>query len=275
MSSIAHRLWNTTPKHLWEAVDRRIRPGRHRAVQPDWHTVQGGPIRGAKLYLAPTAVDTWAQMVQGTFDQFFLDALVATRPLEGTTLWDIGSHFGYHALAFAALAGTKGKVIAFEPNPANQERIRANFEKNPELSCRIQLDPRAVSKSAGTAAFVFADELESGLSSGSHLADITTPHGDYARFRRSEIPTIRIDDLIFSENKPVPDVIKIDVEGAETMVLEGSMQFFAKHHPVLLIEVHHILQMFRVQNFLTERGYAIAILDEEHATPGRCFILAK
>jgi hypothetical protein len=40
------------------------------------------------------------------------------------------------------------------------------------------------------------------------------------------------------------------------------------------MEIHHICLMYSVQNFLNQRGYSIRILDQEHASPSRCFVIA-
>jgi FkbM family methyltransferase len=277
MPSLAWRIWNSSPKTVFEALQRRLAPSRDSAVRPEWHRIKSGPIAGAELFLAPEAVDTWKLMAEGTVDQFLFDALKGEAILDGAVCWDVGSHFGYHALAFAALAGGKGEVVAFEPNPANQERIRTNLERNPSLAARIRLEPLAVADHTGTMTFVFARHLESGLSSGSHLAAAQTPNssGDYARFESAEVNTATIDDLVLNRRMKPPTVLKIDVEGAESLVLSGGRMFFQQHRPLLLIEVHHILQMFKVLQFLGEFGYRASILDEANASPGRCFIIAR
>jgi hypothetical protein len=125
--------------------------------------------------------------------------------------------------------------------------------------------------------FVFARHLESGLSSGSHLAAAQTPNtaGDYALFDRMEVTTATIDELVFQRGLAPPTVLKIDVEGAESLVLAGAREFFKNHHPLLLIEVHHILQMFQVLQLLGQYGYRAVVLDEENASPARCFLIAR
>jgi len=89
------------------------------------------------------------------------------------------------------------------------------------------------------------------------------------------VPAIQLDTFLQGADEPAPDVIKIDVEGAELQVLEGGRRLLAEHRPLLLMEIHHICQMFGVKNLLHSLGYQLSILDEARATPSRCFLLAE
>ena len=69
--------------------------------------------------------------------------------------------------------------------------------------------------------------------------------------------------------------MKIDVEGAEQLVLEGATKLLAIAQPLLFVEVHNISQMFYVQRLLLGAGYEMEILDAEHASLSRCFTVAR
>jgi len=276
MASVFNRIWNLSPKQICDAVKRRLFRGSPDDTSPSWHRVRSGPIKECELFVAPKAVDTWQHMVDGTFDGFFLGVLSA-RDLRGKTLWDIGSHFGYHALCFAAMAGESGSVVAFEPNLQNCNRIRLHLERNSGLGTRISLRPCAVADRTGELTFVTAPHLESGESTGSHLADANIPNArdSYTRFVTVTVPAVRLDDLMSEPGFTPPAVIKIDVEGAESLVLAGAMQLLRRHKPMLLIEIHHILEMFSIQPALLSLGYRLTLLGKEHASASRCFIMAE
>jgi FkbM family methyltransferase len=270
------RLWDISPRQLVGAVRRRLWPTARPA--PSWQTVRSGPLAGSQLMLAPTVLQAWQQMADGTYDSFLFDAIHCLADLTGRVCWDLGAHFGYHTLGFAALSGPAGKVIAFEPNPANVERIQLNLERNPDLAARIKVMPYAIGNKVANMTLIASNDLEGAYSSGSHLVGADTPHhnyGSYGQFRQTEVPVLTIDNLVFQQMVPTPDLIKIDVEGAESMVLEGGTQFFREHKPVLVLEVHHILQMLAVQRMLLAWGYELEVLDREHAEPGRCYVLAR
>ncbi len=272
---ILDRLWNLSPREFVAAVRRRAWPTPQ--ISPSWQTVRGGPLAGHQMLLAPTALDAWREMAEGTYDDFLFQAVRKEVDLTGKVCWDLGAHFGYHSMGLAVLAGPAGNVVAFEPNPANVERIRLNLRRNPDLAGRIDLMPCAVGNQMGTMRFVASSDLEGAFSSGSHLAGADTPHqhyGSYGRFQETEVAVTTIDHLVFQQKLAVPTFMKIDVEGAETMVLQGGARFFEQHRPALVLEIHHILQMLSVQQMLLGLGYRIEVLDREHAEAGRCFIMA-
>jgi hypothetical protein len=88
------------------------------------------------------------------------------------------------------------------------------------------------------------------------------------------VPAVRMDSLI-DRGERAPDVIKIDVEGAELLVLRGGRKLLVEKKPLLLIEVHHICLMFELQQLFPQLGYTARILDEQNASPSRCFIMAS
>lgn len=269
MSSFAHRLWNASPASLLRAVSRRL--ARWRA-QPAWHRVQAGPLAGAELLLDPPIEGGMREMIAGTFDAFLYDELKRGTSLQDAVCWDVGAHFGYHSLAFAALGA---HVTAFEPNPHNLTRLRQNLERNPSFAARIRVHPLALADGDGETTFVQSADTAGG-SSGSHIvaADAPCDTATYAHFERVPLRTARMDTLI-RDGEPPPAVIKMDVEGAEWLALQGGRELLARHRPFLFVEVHHIRVMFHLQPFLAALGYELRLLDEEHITPSRCFLAAR
>jgi FkbM family methyltransferase len=267
-----------SPRELTSAVQRRARLSRSSDIpSPSWHRIVAGPLAGAELYLAPEAVDTWRAMIAGTHDQFLFDAAVVSGPLDGKVCWDIGAHIGYHSLAFASLVGAGGQVVAFEPNPFNLSRMDMHLTRNPTLASRISVKTIALSDSSGVAEFRFSDDVESSISSGGHLTSALAPCDPwvYESFGRTQVKTATIDELVGSGEIAAPDVMKIDVEGAEAAVIRGGKEVIRLRRPILLVEVHHILQMLEVCQLLIGWGYRLEVLDREDAGPGRCFIMGR
>ena len=67
--------------------------------------------------------------------------------------------------------------------------------------------------------------------------------------------------------------MKIDVEGAEYLVLEGGTGLLEKYRPTLLIEIHSVLNMKNVSKILAKYNYAFEVLKEDRKS--RCFIAAS
>ena len=245
--------------------------------RPRWVRVSGGPLQDRQLFLDPDSPAYWErEMLEGRFDPFIYDELKQFGEIEGGTVWDVGAHIGYHSLAFAALVGPSGRVISFEPNPFNLERLRGHLEKNPELASRITLITSAVSDVDGEASFSFSPNVDDGTSSGSHLTSTPLPgeSWEYESFSETRVTTVRADSLLES-GVPPPDVMKIDTEGAEFLVVQGAKKLLSEHRPLVFIEVHNITLMLKVQQFMFDLGYRIRLLDAEHASKSRCFVVAQ
>jgi len=80
-----------------------------------------------------------------------------------------------------------------------------------------------------------------------------------------EVQTILLDEFVTEH--PVPDVIKIDVEGSEGDVLKGCSQLFDAAGPVLICEVHHEQAMHEVTEWLAGRQYTFSWLQESPHFP--------
>lgn len=270
MPSLLQRIWSTSPASLTRAVCRRVRNMR---AGEAWHEIAGGPARGLRMLL-PTPLDSGtAELVNGTFDRFFYEAIGRHRALKGARCWDIGANIGYHTLALAAQGA---HVVAFEPGKANVERLRLHVDRNPEVAQRIKVLPLAVADRDGEVSFKESSDM-TGASSGSHLSDASPPLGAavYAGFNECVVPALTMDTLVLKQGEPPPELIKIDVEGAEHLVLKGGMQMLTRHKPLLLVEVHHICVMLALSEILISLGYHINVVDREHASPSRCFIMAR
>jgi len=269
MPSWSERLWNTSLASLTRAVRRRW---QRATAQPAWHRVATGPLAGAELCFTNVTQGGWREMVAGTFDSFLYRELASRRDVKGAVCWDVGAHFGYHSLGFAALGA---QVVAFEPNPHNAARLRANLARNPRLAGRVRVRPEALANIDGPIQFVQSADLAE-TSSGSHLADAVAPAPDfiYENFERVPVTGARADTLLASGEAP-PAVMKIDVEGAEQLVLEGARGLLLRHKPLLLMEVHHIRLMYHLPPLLAGLGYRCQLVNEQHAEPSRCFLVAE
>ena len=249
-----------------------------RVSAPQWVEVTGGPLQGHYMLLNLSAPAFWhKKMMEGCYDSFIYDVIGELVPIQGATVWDVGAHIGYHSLAFAALVGLSGRVIAFEPNPHNIDRLRQHLERNTDLGECITLMTCALGNVDGEEDFVFSPEIDDGRSSGSHLNQAFVPEEPraYQSFSQTKVPVVTADTLLRDERVPGPSIIKIDVEGAEALVLAGAQHLLGSLKPVLLIEVHHIIAMHDTLNILLRLGYHTSIVDEAPNSPSRCFIVAQ
>lgn len=243
---------------------------------PAWHTIKKGKGRGIKLFIDTSTGQIGLDMASGKYDDYFFDLLAQLKP-EGKTILDIGAHIGFDTLIFAKQVGKKGKVIAFEPNLFNRKRLELNCAQNPELKKRIEIQDVAVSNTIGTADFLMTDTVDGWTSSGSFLDTAHThmEHKVYERelgFQRIRVPVLTLDAFVQDQHL-VPDILKIDVEGAEYLVLQGAKKVLLKHKPIVFMELHSIFSALLVGGILAQLHYEHNLLNEDK--DGRCFIVAK
>lgn len=144
----------------------------------------------------------------------------------GQTFYDIGANVGFLAVLAAKLVGPTGMVVAWDPVAANGQAVEHNFRLNQFAHLRLRV--AAVSAVAGTAEFQLSAESTWGslVNSGKEVNHAAG---------RITVPLETLDDL---RDVPLPDVIKIDVEGAEADVLRGAQRLLREHGPLLMIELH-------------------------------------
>ena len=143
----------------------------------------------------------------------------------GFTVLDVGANVGAYTVLFAQWAGPAGRVIAFEPAPASIAGLRRQLQLN-GLAGRVDVVEAAVAGTVGTASFESdgasgANALGAGAG-GAHTITVTTT-------------TI---DAFCAERGLRPDVIKIDVEGAELDVLRGARRTLQAASIAVFVEFH-------------------------------------
>ena len=84
-----------------------------------------------------------------------------------------------------------------------------------------------------------------------------------------DVQAIALDD--FSQKHVLPDLIKIDVEGAEAAVLRGSERIFATKRPLLICEVHHEEALREASRWLLDRNYSFQWLEDSPNFPRHLF----
>lgn len=252
---------------------RRRRPATPSVVHAAVETLlEGGPLSGRRLMI-DVSMPAFREMRFGAYD----GPLWAAFPeaADGLVL-DIGAHIGYHTLALA-VRYPGSEVISFEPNPANLKRLRANIDLNPDLAARITIMDVAVADAEGSFPFNSSANVDDQTSSGGYLEQVSPPMeaGIYQRagFQRSWVEVRRLDDLAVQLDWQRVAVIKIDVEGAEHLVLKGAMDLLGRHRPFLCIEVHSVACMLAVDALLLPLGYTVRLLSEDG--PGRAHIVAS
>ena len=164
----------------------------------------------------------------------------------GQTVCDIGANAGFYTLGMARMVGSDGRVIAFEPLPANLGKIRRHLEIN--KIDNVTLRGCALSDENGTAAFAVGENDFTGRISGKAKDGF-------------EVRTISLDEFISQERVVDPTFLKIDVEGAEAKVLAGARALIRRAHPSMLIALHGRQAALDCYSMLREAGYVVKELN--------------
>jgi FkbM family methyltransferase len=147
------------------------------------------------------------------FYDLALTRRIRTLSIEGGLMVDVGANLGYFSLLWAA-GNKENRAVAFEPSPRNLQHLARNIQAN-ALDSRISIRPCAASHCHGSLMFDPGPEVQTGwgglVASPSHSS--------------VEVAVTKLD----SEFSDIPiDLLKIDVEGADTWVLRGCESLLAR-----------------------------------------------
>ena len=236
----------------WSGIDSQSAVGRllrlplrslpARLVVP----ILSGPNRGMRWRVGAFDHGCWLGSFEIEKQQRLRDRL-----REGMTVFDIGAHVGFYTLLLARAVGDSGKVIAFEPWPANVTDCLAHVRMN-HLG-NVVVVPAAVTKTPGLAFFASGESTSTG-----RLARTDTG---------IRVTCVTLDELLKAGGFPVPDVIKVDVEGAESQVLEGAETLLREHAATWFVALHSPEQKQACLGLLTDAGYAVSGLNGDSCDP--------
>ena len=86
------------------------------------------------------------------------------------------------------------------------------------------------------------------------------------------VDVVRLDDVCSDGRAPVPDLIKIDVEGEELKVLRGAVTILRYRRPTILLATHGAATHRACCRFLVQRGYRIELLPYDTTAPDFDFL---
>jgi FkbM family methyltransferase len=198
-----------------------------------------------------------AQYVSGLYEVPLLKYL-ASHLKQGDVFYDVGGHIGIVSLIGARIVGPEGRVFAFEADPENASRIRDHGRMN--ALPQVEVVQSAVWSECKTLTFHRAPATSSRNTGGVvDIVENTCANGLIA------VESVTLDR--FALDRRPPSVVKIDVEGAEEMVLQGAHSVFRVSKPLLICEIHHARAAEGVARWLEAAGYRWKWLDAETEFP--------
>jgi FkbM family methyltransferase len=146
----------------------------------------------------------------------------------GDHVLDVGSNIGYYAVLAADRVGTTGRVIGCEPSPGVFEILKQNVQRFDPFN--VEVFPWAVGAKSGTLQF-----YESEIPNWGSLF----PNSTLMQTCTTIVTAKTVDEIVEGISDFRPRALRMDVEGAELMVLEGAREVLRNYKPCLFIEFHN------------------------------------
>ena len=135
---------------------------------------------------------------------------------EDSLVIDVGANIGIYTNVFKKSVGNSGKVVAIEADPTNASSLRRRFSSE----SRIDVIESAATDRSGTCRL---------------QQDPYNPAGHVLSIDGIEVSSVTVDEIVDRYKLPL-SLIKIDVEGAEQLVIQGATKSIKKYMPALFIE---------------------------------------
>lgn len=187
------------------------------------------------LYVTPDSALAYLKPGFAAFRD--LIAIASDSIQEDECVWDIGANVGIFSLMASHRVGPLGTVVCVEPDPFLASLVQRSAQLPPNRDRTINVLCAAVSSRTEVAQFSIAERGRASSSLQETNARSQTGGTRYTQF----VPTTTLDAMLTAF--PPPTLIKIDVEGAERLVLEGGRRLLEVHRPRLYIEVGHSQSM--------------------------------
>jgi FkbM family methyltransferase len=248
---------------LWQALNRVQHSGTlgRRLIETLTHPIRHRDLRIMRGSLAGARINlggSFLRYLTGDAEPEVQEAL-AELIEPGQTVYDVGANIGFFTILCSRLVGPTGKVYAFEPIPENLVTLRHNIALN-NLTNVIVVE-QALSASTGTAE-MFVSPWSAFHSLNVDGASKRENHGPDGG--QITVETVTLDEFVQGEGVSAPDLIKLDVEGAELLVVAGMRETLRTVQPLLLVEIHDTNDEYG--EFVDSINYRVRVIDGDTRT---------
>ena len=179
-----------------------------------------------KLYLDLRQYHMSFGIMNGEYEKFDIDLVKTILPDNGQFI-DVGGNVGYYSLSIAAHPSFRGSVLAFEPLPKLWDLFNRSIVAN-GFEDRVRVLQLALADAPGQ---LHLNDAEDTVNAGATRLVPNTAGVRVGRMAKVET----LDHVIGSLR---PDVMKVDIEGAEGLFLKGAQKTITAHKPSLLMEIN-------------------------------------
>jgi FkbM family methyltransferase len=209
------------------------------------YPVVKGPLKGRRFVLGAAAGEGGGASVYVGLMEPEKTAALQALLAPGQTVFDIGANIGYYTVLAARTVGPRGKVFAFEPFARNLSYLYRHVTLNEATN--VTVVPVACADRIGLSLFTPGVDCATGslVAEAPALSTTSAP---------VVVATTTVDEVVRLTGA-TPDVLKIDVEGAEVQVLQGARHTLATARPRLLLGVHSDALRAECTALLASLGY--------------------
>ena len=198
--------------------------------------IMQGPLRGWRWIVSAGVLGYWL----GSYELDKQTSFIAViKP--GHVVFDIGAQAGFYTLLASKLVGPSGKAFSFEPFPENLKNIKRHLELNHVKN--VEVLALAVSDKSDEVGFAAGSSVFTGALSESGTLKVKTES---------------LDNLFAIGKILPPNVIKMDIEGAELLALRGARNILEKYKPVILLATHSAELKKECLALLADYGYVFS-----------------
>jgi len=271
MLSILYRFISYVIRHTWDLINPRAIAWRYMKRRYPNKAIITKLGRNLKVRIYPHDVIGKYIYVNGFFEKaeckFVMKFL---KP--GMLFFDIGANLGQYTLLAAKRVGTEGQVHSFEPCNRMFAEMEFNVKLN-ELSNICVLNKTALSNKVGTAKLSRYEAGSEVYGSLGAQYQSDTPIIDH-----EVVKTTTLDTYVEEKGIDRIDLIKMDIEGAELLALQGSEHTLSKSiAPAIVLEMADFntvgfgYQAIEIWDYLEMLGYNMYFFDKH----GRISALAR
>jgi FkbM family methyltransferase len=225
ISSHLVQFWRKPSADKWRALRYRFKTGVWNHVCPEIPLPTRLSYGGWWLARNDALSDAiFARIFDGP-DVRFLERFLG----EATTVVDIGAHLGFYTMLMSSRVGPKGKVFAFEPSPREFRKLKTHI--------RINRCTNAQAEESALADYVGRTELFVVGAPWTTRNSLRPPKIDGLQSVSARVVTL--DGYLLEKDIREVDLIKLDAEGAELKILEGSVNLLSRsRRPLILCEIN-------------------------------------
>lgn len=215
---------------------------------------------GIKYLINPnSSLDTIIEK-EGTLHDWNILKKLDTVLKDNSVIFDIGANVGHLSLLFAKKLATNGAVFCYEPDQENREQLTKNKDLNSAKN--ITILPYALQDNHEVTELEF--NIRRSIDGDGHQNRGLSSLRKITKFTKDiiQVHVSTIDNECKRLGITHLDFIKIDVEGAEYMVLQGGRESLQKYKPIIQYEYSTVLDTLMRENnttlsftFLQSLGY--------------------